>query len=154
MANRLNKRNQPLRFDWITVHCSATPPNMNIGVKEIQRWHKQRGWRDIGYHWVITRDGELQVGRPMDQMGAHVKGYNRHNIGVCLIGGYNNHLEPQDNFTLAQRKTLFKFIGELQDKFEITDDKVLGHNQWNSSKACPVIGLNSHSDPNNMNAFQ
>ncbi|EMQ2877340.1 N-acetylmuramoyl-L-alanine amidase, partial [Vibrio navarrensis] len=72
---------------YITIHCSATSPEQNIGVSEIRAWHRAKGWRDIGYHWVITRQGELQAGRPMTQQGAHVRGHNQGNIGICLIGG-------------------------------------------------------------------
>lgn len=77
----------------------------------------------------------------MDVIGAHVKGHNQGNIGLCLVGGSDKTQQPQDNFTLAQRKALFKLITELQARFLIPDSHVTAHNEWNSDKACPVITL-------------
>ncbi|CAK1795587.1 N-acetylmuramoyl-L-alanine amidase [Vibrio crassostreae] len=88
-------------YSFITVHCSATPPQQDVDVTEIRRWHKKRGWRDVGYHFVIRRNGDVELGRPLSQTGAHVKGHNKGNIGVCMVGGCNAELQPEDNFTLA-----------------------------------------------------
>lgn len=127
---------------YITVHCSATQAAMDIGVDEIRQWHLARGWRDIGYHFVIRRCGVVELGRPLSKMGAHVRGHNKGNIGICLIGGTDKALQAQDNFTLAQRKALFGLIAQLQHQFEIKDEDVRGHNGWDSSKACPVMVIN------------
>ena len=64
-------------IDTIIVHCSATPEGRDVSVSEIRKWHKARGWSDIGYHFVITLDGTMNVGRPIEKIGAHAKGYNR-----------------------------------------------------------------------------
>lgn len=133
-------RRSPL-IKWITVHCSATSADQNIGANDIRQWHQQRGWHDIGYHFVIRRNGSIEVGRPIDVIGAHVKGHNQGNIGLCLVGGSDKTHKPQDNFTLAQRKALFKLITELQARFLIPDSHVTAHNEWNCDKACPVITL-------------
>ena len=128
-------------FSFITVHCSATSPSQDIGVAEIRSWHKNRGWRDVGYHFVIRRCGKVEIGRPLSQTGAHVKGHNKGNIGVCLVGGCNAVQQPEDNFTFAQRKALFGLIEVLQKRFLIADNNVKGHKDWGVNKACPVMVL-------------
>lgn len=130
------------QLSHITVHCSATPAAMDIGVTEIRQWHLARGWSDIGYHFVIRRCGVVQQGRPLSKMGAHVRGHNKGNIGICLIGGYDDALQAQDNFTFAQRKALFGLIAKLQRQFKIKDEDVRGHNEWDGGKACPVMVIN------------
>ncbi|WP_394242961.1 N-acetylmuramoyl-L-alanine amidase [Vibrio astriarenae] len=126
---------------WITIHCSATPASRDIDARDIRRWHQSRGWSDIGYHYVITRNGTLQTGRTLNKPGAHVKGHNRGNIGICLVGGVNESLTPEDNFTLAQRKTLFALIENLQTLFKIPDHQVKRHQDWDDKKACPCIHI-------------
>ena len=128
-------------YSFITVHCSATPPQRDVDVAEIRQWHKEKGWRDIGYHFVIRRSGDVELGRPLSQTGAHVKGHNKANIGVCMVGGCNAGLQPEDNFTLAQRKALFGLMTALQDQFLISDENVKGHKDWGVNKACPVLRL-------------
>ena len=130
------------KFSFITVHCSATSPQQDIGAAEIRQWHKSKGWRDVGYHFVIRRNGQVEIGRPLSQTGAHVKGHNKANIGVCVIGGCNANQQPQDNFTLAQRKALFGLVAALQAQFLICDEHVKGHKDWGANKACPVMGVN------------
>lgn len=133
---------KPFPPQWITIHCSATPAHRDISAQHLRQWHQAQGWSDIGYHYVITRQGQLETGRPLNQPGAHVKGHNHGNIGICLIGGVNDALKPEDNFTLAQRKTLFALIDTLQTLFNIPDLHVKGHRDWNEKKACPCIQLN------------
>lgn len=128
---------------YITIHCSATSPGQNIGVSEIRAWHRAKGWRDIGYHWVITRQGELQTGRPMAQQGAHVRGHNQGNIGICLIGGVNAQKQPECNYTDAQWRTLRELIQSLQQCYQIADAHILGHRDWPTGKhkACPCFDV-------------
>ena len=128
-------------YSFITVHCSATPPQQDVDVAEIRQWHKKKGWRDVGYHFVIRRSGDVELGRPLSQTGAHVKGHNKGNIGVCLVGGCNAERQPEDNFTLAQRKALFSLMAALQEQFLISDENVKGHKDWGANKACPVVRL-------------
>jgi N-acetyl-anhydromuramyl-L-alanine amidase AmpD len=73
--------------DLIVFHCSATRPSQDIGRREIEEWHVAKGWTAIGYHFVIRRDGRLELGRPMLDIGAHVEGFNSHSVGVCMVGG-------------------------------------------------------------------
>jgi hypothetical protein len=97
--------------DFIVVHCSATRAKMDIGAKEIKEWHtlpppKGNGWSDIGYHFVIRRDGTEEIGRAIDKVGSHVAGYNSVSIGVCLVGGMGEDGKGEDNFTEEQRERL------------------------------------------------
>lgn len=112
---------------------------MEIGKKEIDQWHRQRGWLKIGYHYVIKRDGTLEEGREHDVMGAHVKGHNADSVGVCLVGGVNDDNEPENNFTEEQFETLVDTINSL--KVIYPEAEVVGHNSLYSGKACPSFNV-------------
>jgi len=75
------------RTELIVWHCSATRPNQHIGASHIREWHLAKGWSDIGYHLVIPRSGDLELGRPLDVVGAHVNGFNAYTVAVCMVGG-------------------------------------------------------------------
>ena len=131
--------------EYIAIHCSATPPKMDIGVAEIRKMHLQRGFKDIGYNRVIRRNGEWEQGRDDDAVGAHVEGYNSISIGVCLVGGVNAKMQPEDNFTAEQMETLKSIIIELQEKYP--DAIVQGHRDFpNVAKACPSFDVVSWMD--------
>ena len=100
---------------YIVIHCSQTRPSQDIGAKEIDRWHRERGWLKIGYGKVIKRDGTIEQGRGDDEVQAHVKGYNHCSYGVCLVGGAKeeNWKEEEDNFTGEQWESLKKLLEEL-----------------------------------------
>ena len=72
---------------FIVIHCSQTRPSQKIGAKDIDRWHRERGWTKIGYHKVVKRDGTIEDGRGLDEIGSHVREYNGNSIGVCIVGG-------------------------------------------------------------------
>lgn len=127
----------------IILHCADTRPEWMAGrptsekVAEIRRWHVQeRGWRDIGYHWVIDRDRTVAIGRRETEIGAHVEGHNRGTLGVCLVGGYGASADDtfERNFTVAQAVAVTRLIGEIKGRATIR--KVLGHNDY-AAKACP-----------------
>jgi N-acetylmuramoyl-L-alanine amidase len=123
------------KTDYIVVHCAATPPDMDIGAAEIRRWHvENNGWRDIGYHFVIRRSGAVEVGRAIDDVGAHVAGINDRSIGVCLIGGVDAGGQPADNFTAAQRVSLDAVLRMLVKAYP--GAVVRGHRDF-ANKACP-----------------
>jgi len=123
-------------IDTVIIHCSATPPSMDISANEIRHWHvNDNGWSDIGYHYVIKRNGELEIGRSLSDIGAHAKGYNKTSIGVCLVGGANIHGEPSDNFTPEQMSTL-KMITVIYRHHNI-----IGHNEVDEKKACPSFNV-------------
>ncbi|PMH45964.1 hypothetical protein BCU68_09215 [Vibrio sp. 10N.286.49.B3] len=129
-------------IQWVTVHCSATPASRDIGVKEIRAWHvNERHWRDIGYHFVITRSGEVQLGRPLNQTGAHVRGHNRANLGICLVGGVDEQLKAQDNFTTEQKEALWQLLTQLMAQHQLSHTQIKGHRDWSAAKACPSFDV-------------
>lgn len=103
-------------MDSIIIHCSATRQGADFGAADIARWHRQRGFRDIGYHYVIRLDGTLEKGRPIEQAGAHCKGWNAASIGICYIGGLDADGKSADTRTPEQKETLKKLVKELQRK--------------------------------------
>ena len=122
----------------LIIHCSATKPEMDIGADEIRDWHKGKGWDDIGYHFVIRRNGELEKGRDVAISGAHARGHNFSSIGICLIGGIDSDSKADDNFTLKQYNTLIQLVSFLKMTFPIDD--VLGHRDLpNVNKECPCF---------------
>jgi hypothetical protein len=132
----------------IIIHCTATRPDWWEGetvdqkVAEIRRWHMDdRGWKDIGYHFLIDRDGKVVHGRALDKVGAHVVGHNTGTIGIALFGGHGSAETDKfaDNFTAAQEKALRDLIAELRSDFP-TIKKVSGHNEY-AAKACPGFNV-------------
>lgn len=120
-------------LDRIVLHCSATEEGHPFGAADIRRWHKARGWKDIGYHYVILLDGTVEYGRPVDQVGAHVKGHNSTTVGVCYIGGLR-HGEPADTMTPEQEVSFLELVYALRKSLGYLT--VHGHNEY-SAKACP-----------------
>jgi N-acetylmuramoyl-L-alanine amidase len=137
--------------EQIIVHCSATPPNRDIGFKDIDLWHRRKGWLMCGYHKIIKRDGTVEDGRPLHRSGAHARGYNHKSWGVCLVGGVDENLHPENNFTEIQMTRLKEVISHL---IGLTnhDLKVIGHNEV-SNKACPSFDVQVwlHAENNNNN---
>jgi len=122
----------------IVIHCSATRPSQDVGVADIRKWHKAKGWADIGYHFVIKRNGAIQKGRPVDAIGAHVAGFNATSVGVCMVGGVaeKNFTRAENNFTPAQWRSLRKLVAELVAKYPKA--AVRGHRDFPKvAKACP-----------------
>lgn len=120
------------RTDFIVVHCSATNATMDIGVSEITRWHIQRGFDTVGYHYVIRRNGTLETGRPENVIGAHVKGHNANSIGICLAGGVNAQNKPENNFTAEQIATLKLLLNQLRERYPAA--RILGHRDLSPDK--------------------
>lgn len=111
---------------------------MDIGLKEIKSWHLKRGFNDIGYHFVIRRDGALEVGRPLKKIGAHVKGENSGSIGICFVGGKKGKGGEADNFTLEQMQVGKMLMQDFKKSFP--EATIHGHNEF-SSKNCPVFDI-------------
>lgn len=132
----------------IIVHCSATPPGMNIGRKEINEWHLNKGWSGIGYHYVIRRDGSVELGRDIEEIGAHAEGYNSVSVGVCLVGGVNDKKIPEANYTEAQWKTLVTLLKKLKKKYPSA--RIIGHNEV-AKKACPSFNVQKWLSTVNFN---
>ena len=127
----VNKRN----IRELIVHCSATPEGKDYSVDTIRQWHLQRGFSDIGYHYVIYRDGSIHIGRDESIIGAHCTGHNTNSIGVCYIGGCaSDGKTPKDTRTTEQKQSLVKLLKELKTKYP--QASIHGHRDF-SSKACP-----------------
>jgi N-acetylmuramoyl-L-alanine amidase len=123
----------------IVVHCTDSDDSLDIGFKEINEWHRERGWLSpsgisCGYHYVIRREGKVENGRPLSEAGAHAAGHNAESIGVVWVGRKQPDKEQYDK--------LVNLVKTLQDMFKIPYDKVFGHCELNSGKTCPNIDMN------------
>lgn len=122
----------------IIVHCSATKENTFYTAADIRRWHKLKGYSDIGYHYVVLLDGTLEKGRPVDQMGAHCKANkgNRNSIGICYIGGLDSDGRPKDTRNPLQKRTLYALITALKNIWPKAT--VYGHRDF-ANVDCPCF---------------
>ena len=120
----------------IIIHCSATTEGKHFTAGDIDRWHRQRGFTSIGYHYVILLNGEIQQGRDLQQIGAHCKGHNRQSIGICYIGGLDNKGIAKDTRTPKQKDSLYRLLQSLKRQFP--DALIVGHNNF-TNKDCPCF---------------
>lgn len=118
----------------IIVHCSATPKGRDVTVEEIDRWHKQNGWKGIGYHYVIYADGTIHKGRDIEVIGAHCTGHNKNSIGVCYIGGCDRNMKAMDTRTDEQKQSLVELLTRLKKRYP--EAKIYGHRDF-ARKECP-----------------
>lgn len=124
----------------IIFHCTATPEGKSYTVEDIRSWHKQRGWTDIGYHYVVDLDGRVLVGRPVGQIGSHVAGKNTGTIGIAYIGGLTSDTKSaKDTRTEAQRSSLLWLRDQLRAKHRGIRT-FSGHNEY-AAKACPCFNV-------------
>lgn len=131
------------RIDEIIVHCTATPEGQPRTVEQIRAEHKAQGWADIGYHILVTLDGQAHLGRDMDISGAHADGHNSHSIGVCYVGGVENdpskpykQLRAKDTRTQAQKASLLALLVDLRKLYP--NARIIGHRDVDThGKACP-----------------
>ncbi len=114
----------------LIIHCSDTPNGRYHTAKDIDQWHKSRGWKGIGYHYVIRTDGHVERGRKIEDIGAHTKGYNSNSIGICLIG--------RDKYSLEQWSSLFELLLDLKEQYK--EATIHGHNEF-ANKGCPNIDI-------------
>lgn len=131
---------KPFTVKQLVVHCSATQPLAKLGAKDIDRWHRERGFLKIGYHFVIKTDGTIETGRPITEAGAHVAGHNSTSIGICMIGGVNKQGKSENNFTLEQFASLATLLTDLLKKFPKAEIK--GHRDFPEvKKDCPCFDV-------------
>jgi N-acetyl-anhydromuramyl-L-alanine amidase AmpD len=136
----------------IIIHCSATPEGRVVTVSDIDRWHKRRGLKKIGYHYAIYLDGTVHKGREISETGAHVTGRNSNSIGICYIGGLDQGGKPCDTRTPEQKAALITLVADLKVRFP--NASVLGHrdyspdlngngiiDNWEWMKACPCFDV-------------
>ena len=127
------------KITQIILHCSATPEGKDFTVQDVDKWHRQRGFRCIGYHFVIYRDGSIHEGRPIEEIGAHCTGHNANSIGICYIGGVaKDGKTPKDTRTEAQKKSLISLVSSLRSRFP--EATVHGHCEF-AAKACPSFDV-------------
>ena len=120
----------------IIVHCSATREGRNFTASDINRWHKERGFAQIGYHYVVLLDGTIQKGRPENISGAHCVNHNSRSIGICYIGGLDKQNKAKDTRTPAQKLALLYLLTELRAKYPKAT--IHGHNEF-AAKDCPCF---------------
>ena len=128
---------------YIVIHCADTKPEMKVDAARIKRWHLKRGWSDIGYHFVIKRNGVIEQGRDRDndgdvleEVGAHVRGFNSNSIAICWIGGYDG-IDNRTDEQNTSMETLVKLLHEVYPKAVI-----LGHRDFpNVAKSCPSFDV-------------
>ena len=119
----------------IIVHCADTPEGRDDRAADIKRWHtEERGWSDIGYHYVVDLDGTIEPGRPVEKAGAHCTGHNADSIGVCYIGGCDKKMQPKDTRTDAQKASLLLLLKYLVAKYPGVT--IYGHRDF-ANKSCP-----------------
>lgn len=123
----------------IFLHCSATKPGQKVSRETLLAWHKERGWKDIGYHYVVNADGSYYSGRPEAEPGAHAVGHNADSLAICYIGGLGADGQPADTRTAKQIKTTDSLIDDIRLRHG-HGIEVWGHNEV-SSKACPSFDV-------------
>jgi N-acetyl-anhydromuramyl-L-alanine amidase AmpD len=125
---------------YLVVHGAFTPPSFDIGAEEIREWHLQKEWDDIGYHYVIRRDGKLERGRSLEYQGAHVLGHNHESIGICLVGGASiDGTEWEFNYTRPQLVRL-----EVVARVFTPPSRpliVTGHLNLDANRQCPGFNV-------------
>lgn len=127
----------------LVIHCSATRYDRDFPVEALRASHKARGFADIGYHFYVTRDGEIHRCRPLNQIGAHAAGWNDQSVGICYEGGLDESLQPTDTRTYAQKCALMDLLRQLRRDYPKA--KILGHYQLSPyiRKACPCFDARS-----------
>ena len=140
------------KIDTIIIHCSATKPNQEVNAATIKKWHvEDNGWADIGYHFVINRNGEMEQGRSIEVIGAHCKGHNTESIGICLVGGLDDAGNAQCNYTLSQFEELGRLLRALIEQHR-TISSIHGHNEF-SNKACPCFDVKTWLKENGFRGY-
>lgn len=133
---KLKKSKRTIKY--IAVHCTATIEGEHFDVKDVDRWHRHRGFSGIGYNYLIPINGGVQEGRDVDRIPAHVKGFNRNSIGVVYVGGYDSLGRVKDTRTFAQKRDLLMLLKQLKKMHPQAIIK--GHRDFpRVNKACPCF---------------
>lgn len=135
------------KINKIVIHCSDSDRPNHDNIETIRQWHTQRGFTgpdgvkgtqdDIGYHYVITQNGGLFVGRKEWEIGAHTKGHNKDSLGICLTGGIKTVASD------AQKKTLDSLLQKLCKQYNLNKLDVVAHRDLDPGKTCPIFDLES-----------
>lgn len=113
------------KIDSVIIHCSATKAGQDFCIEDIERWHRARGFKEVGYHYVIRLDGTVEVGREIALAGAHCLGWNERSVGICYIGGLDVNGHPADTRTEEQNRAMIRLLEDLKRKYRIVS--VVGH---------------------------
>lgn len=132
LAAKLSIKKSRRQIDGIVIHCTATKPGQDLTVADVRKMHKQKGWSDIGYHYLIRLDGRIEKGRDVDIIGAHVSGHNAHTIGVCYVGGLDATGKPYDTRTYNQKQSLLNLLKMLRVAYHKATIK--GHRDYSPDK--------------------
>ena len=116
-------------INLIVWHCSDSDNKLHDNVATITKWHIERGFATIGYHFLITKDGRVHKGRDLDAIGAHAKGHNSHSIGICLTG--------KDKFSKEQKTALKELTEQILESYNLDWSNVKLHNELDVNKTCP-----------------
>lgn len=135
------------KIDKIVLHCSATREGQDIKASTIKKWHvEDNGWADVGYHLIIELDGNVERGRPIEKSGAHARGHNSTSIGICYVGGCDQHLQPKNTMRRAQELSLIRLVRHFLSEYP--NAKVVGHNELDSGKDCPSFNVQKWLEEN------
>lgn len=132
------------KINLIVLHCYATKEGQNFTVEDVDRWHKQRGWKKIGYHYVLDLDGTVHAGRDESEIGAHATGYNAYSLGISYCGGCDKNGKAKDTRTKEQKESMLKLVHDLLKKYNLTLENVKCHNQLcKNGKQCPSFSIDT-----------
>lgn len=127
-------------IDRIVIHCTATKEGVHFTASDIDRWHRDRGWSEIGYHFVINLDGTIEKGRNEAKIGSHVRGHNTGSIGIVYVGGLDGNGRPKDTRTPSQKSAMKGLVEQLLEAYPGAD--VLGHRDHPGvAKECPCFSV-------------
>ena len=130
----------------IILHCSATPAGREVTAADIDRMHRQRGFKKIGYHYFIRLDGTVEKGRQDWEVGAHCLKHNSKALGICYAGGMTKDMKkPKDTRTPEQKEAMTELIKTLMKKYGIAKEKVYGHYMF-ANKACPSFDVEEYRE--------
>lgn len=140
----LKTRQTKRKINLIVLHCYGTKEGQNFTVKDVDKWHKQRGWKKIGYHYVIDLDGTIHKGRDESEIGAHATGYNAYSLGISYCGGCDKNGKAKDTRTKEQKESMLKLVHDLLKKYNLTLENVKCHNQLcKNGKQCPSFSIDT-----------
>lgn len=133
------------KVNELILHCTATKEGRDYSVADIKNWHTMptskggRGWSDIGYHYVIYRDGSIHIGRDINTVGAHCTNHNTGSIGIVYVGGCppDTTNKAKDTRTPQQKASLKRLVLQLMNMYNISKSHVRGHHEYDPSKPCP-----------------
>lgn len=133
-------KQNPKNISKVVIHMSETPDGKKVPADTIRNWHIQKGWNDIGYHFVVQPNGTIEIGRQVDVVGAHTKGQNINSVGVCWVGGYESFSKP-NAMQISSMRLLVRLISSITDRI-LT---IHGHSNFNNSKRCPNFDVDDYN---------